>query len=272
MERRECLYLDLSQKALSSLRPDFSSALKDEIQLQLADDLNSVCGIRPYTSESHEVVEGHYVLLSASFSCHVATGQNSPFFIVHGVRKLSPSLLERQREDVYLTNHRFVFGKPPDEIKSKRILLQLQEQIEIHQHNLMRKIAERREQQLFSVWSALLKVKTDLERRREQPIKYKGFSIKGNRIVFTLVKAIEDPIIGQQRQVKEGKTTFVSGEVEDVSGDSLTLYVPYRLSIDLPQHGQLLVDTFASMAAIERQKAALDSVRYDRALRSDLRD
>ena len=271
-ERRECVYLDLSQKALSGLRPDFSSASKDEIQTQLADDLNSVCGIRPYASESREVVEGHYVLLGASFSCHVATGQNSPFLIVHGVRKLSPSLLEKQREDVFLTSHRFVFGKPPNEINSKRILLQLQEQIEIHQQNLNRKIAERREQQLFSVWSALLKAKTDLERRREQPIKYRGFSTKGNRIVFTLAKAVENHIIGQQRQVKEGKTTFVSGEVEDVSGDSLTLYVPYRLSIDLPQHGQLLVDTFASMAAIERQKAALDSVRYDRALRSDLRE
>src|SRR5262249_140725 len=146
-------------------------------------------------------------------------------FIVHGVRKLSPSLLERQREDVLVTNHRFVFGKPPNEISSKRILLQLQEQIEISQQNLVKKIAERREQQLFSVWSPLLRAKSDLERRREQPIKYKGFSIKGNRIVFRLLKAVEDPIIGQQRQVREGKTTFVSGEVEDVAGDSLTLYV-----------------------------------------------
>lgn len=271
-EQRECIYLDLTQKALSGLRSDFSSASKDEIQSELADDINSVCGIRPYTSEGREVVEGHYVLLGANFSCHVATGQNSPTFIVHGVRKLSPSLLERQREDVFLTSHRFVFGKPANEINSKRILLQLQEQIEVFQQNLKKKIAERREQQLFSVWSALLRAKTDLERRREQPIKYRGFSIKGNRIVFRLAKAVEDPIIGQQRQVKEGKTTFVSGEVEDVAGDSLTLYVPHRLSIELPQHGQLLVDTFASRAAIERQQAALDSVRYDRALRSDLRE
>jgi serine/threonine protein kinase len=271
-ERRECIHLDLSQKALSSLRLDFPSASKDEIESQLADDFNSVCGIRPYTSENQESVEGHYVLLGANFSCHVATGQNFPLFIIHGVRKLSPSLLERQREDVFLTNHRFVFGKPPHEINSRNILLQLQEHIEIHQQNLKRKIAERREQQLFTVWSALLRAKTDLERQKEQPIKYRGFSTQGNRIIFTLTKAVENPVIGQQRQVKEGKITFVTGEVESVTGESLTLYVPHRLSIELPQHGQLQVDTFASMAAIERQKAALDSVRYDRALRSDLRE
>jgi superfamily I DNA and/or RNA helicase/serine/threonine protein kinase len=271
-ERRECIYLELSQKALTTLRTEFPSAPKDEIQSQLLDDLNSVCGIRPYTRESQEAVEGHYVLLGANYSCHVAIAQNSPFFIIHGVRKLSASLLERQREDVFSTNHRFLFGRSPNEINSRRILLQLQEQIEISQQNLIRKVAERKEQQLFNAWSALLKAKSDLERRKEQPIKYRGFSIKGNRIVFRLGQPVEDPIVGQQRKVKEGKTTFVSGEVEDVSGDSLTLYVPYRLSVELPQQGHLSIDTAASMAAIERQKMALDAVRYDRALRSDLRE
>jgi serine/threonine protein kinase len=269
-ERRECIYLDVTPKAVSGLRPEFPSLSQAEIQSQLGEDLNSVCGIRPYINEGHDV-DGHYVLLGANFSCHVALSQNMPIFIVHGVRKLSPGLLEKQREDAFLTNHRFVFGKPRDDIRSKQLLLQLQERIEIYQQSLRIKIAEKKEQQLFGVWSAVLRAKTDLERRREQPIKYRGFSTKGNRIVFALAGSIEDQIVGQQRQVKEGKITFVTGEVEDVSADSLTLYVPNRLSVDLPQHGQLSVDTFASMAAIERQKAALDSVRYDRALRSDLR-
>jgi superfamily I DNA and/or RNA helicase len=63
----------------------------------------------------------------------------------------------------------------------------------------------------------------------------------------------------------------VSGEVEHVQGSTLTLNVN-RIAIDeLPNSGELIIDNWAAREAISRQRQALDAIRFDRAVRSDLR-
>src|SRR5437879_3553037 len=63
---------------------------------------------------------GHYTLLGGEFSCHVSVGRMFPLLVIHRVRQLSPSLLERQREECLALHNRFIFGEPPDEISSRR--------------------------------------------------------------------------------------------------------------------------------------------------------
>ena len=269
-ELRQPIYLELSPRVLDALRQEFSSSSKEEIELQIEEDLNSICGIKPYSKEG-QPSEGHFVLLGTTMSCHVAVGKQSSLFFVHGVRHLSPGLLEKQREDALEIRHRFIVGKPPDEIAAHRTLLELYEEVEVHQQNIQRIANERREQALFSRWLQMLNMKRDLERQREKPIKYSGHSVKGNRIVFDLVERLEENVVGQQRLVRDGKKIFVLGEVDDQTSDTLTLYAPNRMPNELPRRGILSVDVSASVSAIERQKAALDAVRFDRSLRSEVR-
>src|SRR5262249_41146863 len=56
-----------------------------------------------------------------------------------------------------------------------------------------------------------------------------------------------------------------------VSGNQLTLFIERQFSEDLPSRGQLVIDISAAKEAINRQKSALDAVRFDRAVRGDLR-
>ena len=67
----------------------------------------------------------------------------------------------------------------------------------------------------------------------------------------------------------------LSGEVEDVNGDELTLYLNdkfrNRSGADIPSRGELVLDIFAAKSALNKQKYALDAIRYDRAARSDIR-
>ena len=62
----------------------------------------------------------------------------------------------------------------------------------------------------------------------------------------------------------------VTGEVEQVSSDEITLYVTNSYSRDLPRHGFLSIDNEASARALERQRTALEAVKFNRAVRSDL--
>jgi len=65
---------------------------------------------------------------------------------------------------------------------------------------------------------------------------------------------------------------LLSGEVDAASGNQLTLFIERQFSEELPSRGQLVIDISAAKEAINRQKSALDAVRFDRAVRGDLRN
>jgi serine/threonine protein kinase len=269
--KRESIYLELSSYAITQLRVDFPSDSKEEIQVALAEDINTVCGVAQY-SPTDQPVTGHYTLYGATYSLHVALNQTgSPILTVINARKLSPTILEKRREFACPSSNRFVFGRPGNLVEAHNHLLSLQEQVEVFQRELAETAERQREEELFRTWSSVLRAKTELERKKERPIRYNGFSEKGNRITFNLISDVGEESAGQLRQVRADKTVFVAGEVEQISDRRLTLYVTDRFSDDIPEVGTLYIDVFASITAIERQKAALDAVRFDRALRSDLR-
>lgn len=62
----------------------------------------------------------------------------------------------------------------------------------------------------------------------------------------------------------------MQGEIESVTSEEVVLYITaeYRA---VPSRGNLVIDVAQSRRALERQRAALDAVRFNRATRSDLR-
>jgi len=73
------------------------------------------------------------------------------------------------------------------------------------------------------------------------------------------------------RQIRQRGVTCVTGDVESLEGLELTLLIEKRFTGHLPPSGTLVIDRFAANAAIKRQRAALNAVRYDGSLRSELR-
>jgi len=269
--RLEPIYLELSAHAVVQLRCEFPAESKDEIQAALLEDLETVWGIEPYSPQGGTPVAGHYSVYGSQYSLHVATHQSGlPILAVVNARRVSPTLLEKLRDSTFLAGCRFVFGAPHDLISANKSLKELLLQVDFHQSRLRAYAIEQREFDLFRSWYSILKAKTDMERRREHPIGYSGFSTDGNRITFDLAETVGEEIVGQTRQVKEDKLVFVTGEVAEVTARTLALYVSTGPPYDVPQRGKLYVDTSASVAAIERQRAALDAVRFERAVSKDL--
>lgn len=133
--------------------------------------------------------------------------------------------------------------------------------------------AEWKETELFRSWNAILGAKTDVEKRKEKPLAYEGFSVdEVNSVIrFELREPPPADLIGQQRVVNSERSLVLVGEVDDIAGNTLTLCVSRGAAQELPRRGALTIDIAAAREALARQKSALDDVRYDRSLSPEFR-
>jgi serine/threonine protein kinase len=272
-KKRDC-YLQLTNKALSNLRTVLDVP-QEEIQKILLEDLNSGCGISPLkksnaANPADESSEGHYSIFGFSYRYHVAVDRDR--LVIINAQDFSSAILEQNRERAWVPPYEFKFGRPLIGWEAEDVIRELQLAVEEHEANLRQTRAEEEKQRLFRVWWDILRAKTDWEKNREKPIKYTSVSCEGNRVTFELSELPENDIAGQPRHVTNSKGfSIVGGDVEEVIGDKLVLYVKSGEPDRLPDSGELRFDIRAAEVALNRQKNALDAVRFDRAVRSDIR-
>jgi superfamily I DNA and/or RNA helicase/serine/threonine protein kinase len=272
-KKRDC-YLQLTNKALNNLRTVLD-APQDEIQKILLEDLNSGCGISPLkksnvANPADESSEGHYSIFGFSYRYHVAVDRDR--LVIINAQDFSSAILEQNRERAWVPPYEFKFGRPLIRWEAEDVTRELQLAVEEHEANLRQTRAEEEKQRLFRVWWDILRAKTDWEKNREKPIKYTNVTREGNRVTFELSELPENDIAGQPRHVTNSKGfRLVGGDVEEVIGDKLVLYVKSGEPDRLPDSGELRFDIRAAEVALNRQKNALDAVRFDRAVRSDIR-
>ncbi|MEG4287407.1 AAA domain-containing protein [Microcoleus sp. C2C3] len=272
-KKRDC-YLKLTTKALNNLQNLLDSP-QNEIQKIILEDLNSGCGILPYqksngANQANESSEGHYSIFGFSYRYHVAVDRDCLAII--NAQDFSSAILEQQRERAWIPPYEFKFGRPLIRSEAEEVIRELQFSVEEHEANLRQTRAEEEKQRLFRVWLNILRAKTDWEKNREKPIKYTSVTPEGNRVTFELSELPENDLAGQPRHVTNPKGfSIVGGDVEEVIGDKLVLYVKFGEPDRLPPTGELRFDTRAAEVALNRQKTALDAVRFDRAVRLDLR-
>ena len=269
--KRDEIFLELSSKAYQTLSKEFPGKTKEEVSKYILSDLRAACGIATFESDVPGSTE-QFSLYGASFSLHLAVHRINPaVLVIINASVLSPSLLEQRRERALNPPVEFKFSPPRFPATAEQRLLSLQSDLEQHERRLRQEDIEYRETELFRTWGAVLRVKTEIERHRQNPVHYISSTIVDNRVVFTLAGTLDDDVVGQIRVVDVDGKRVLSGEISDITGKNLTLLIDKLLSAELPKKGALCIDVNAANQAITRQRVALDDVRYDRALRSDLR-
>lgn len=265
-------YLQIPSQARQSIRnllnlPDIAS----DVYKAVEEDLDGEVGIAPWRSDTGNEPEGHFSLRGAQLDLHVAVHrEGGDRFFVFTAYPLPPSLLERLRERSYRALMQFKVGEPPDFAAAQQAILDLQADVAkfcVEQRAREREDERRR---LFNVWTNLLQAKTDLERGRENPIRYEAIDLLGNDVVFTLAQAAPLGILSQARQTELRNGGYLGGDIVDVRGNRITLSVRYGDARRLSSIGVLRVDTWPARAALQRQEEALDILANDRALRKDL--
>jgi serine/threonine protein kinase len=269
--RKDEVYLEISQTAHGNLAKEFPEKSKEDLCAYILNDLNAACGIVRYPARTPVPGES-FSFYGTSLWYHLASHNISKAqLVILNAGKLSSSVLEERREKAFAPSLKFRWGMPTDLDRAKEVILTIREGLDRHESELKAQAIERKEQEVFGRWAGILKVKTDVEKQKEHPVKYKGYSFKKNRAYFALYEPPSENLVGQKRLVNSDKHFLLSGEVDEVAGTELVLFIEKLYSEELPSRGQLTIDISAAKEAINRQKAALDSVRFDRALRGDLR-
>lgn len=271
-------FLKFIPKCLNRLKSEIEISSEVEIENLILDDLNneSGCGIRPYKFKDDvddPSPEDHYEIYGISYRYHMKVDQNRRnHLVIFNAWSTSYSQLEQRRERAWNLSYEFKFGTPLNLYEAKEVIQKLQDTVIEHEANLKEQEDEKEKQRIFQVWGDILRAKTEWEKKREKPIKYTSVTRDGNRITFELSELPENDIAGQARRVTNSQGfSIVGGDVEEVIGDKLVLYVKYGEPDRLPHSGELRFDIRAAEVAINRQKNALDAIRFDRGVRSDIR-
>lgn len=277
-QERTSFYLSLTNLARESLRLAFPGESDTAIQRLILGDLNDVAGfaswapIRKGENSAPQQIDGHFQVFGANIKYHFAVDkQTQAHFAIVNAWKSSSAQLENLRLSAFVPSCHFAFGLPPDQTNASEDLRSLALAVEEHEADRKVRDAERRELELFQVWSRILKAKSDIEKSKERPLTYRQWEQDGSRIKFTVNEPLEEDVIGQPRRVVCEDRPVVLGDVESVQGDCLILYVNMQYDDQLPPTGKIVFDVAASQMALRRQTDALDTVRFQRAVSADLR-
>jgi superfamily I DNA and/or RNA helicase/serine/threonine protein kinase len=274
--RRPC-YLEATSKCLERLQDELGLYSDAEAREIILDDLNNECGsgIGPYKlKDESDNREDHYEIYGFSYRYHVKIdeGQRNRL-VIFSARSDSYSQLERRRDRSWIAPYEFTFARPLNSYAATEVIEELEDAVAEHEANLREKQEEEQKQRPFRVWNDLLRAKLDWEEQRESPIKYESYDYDGNRVFFEISSLPENDVVEQPRHVTAANGySLLGGEVKEVKGDRLTLYIQHGDPDRIPKSGELRFDIRAAEVAINRQKAAVDAIQFDRGVRSDLRD
>lgn len=275
-QERTTYYLQFTNKSREALRSAFPSESDQSIQRLVLADLNDTVGFASYSPAKRterDDTSGHFQVFGSNVRYHLALDQRTrASLVILNAWKSSSAQLENLRFNALTPFCHFALGLPPDVLASTKDLEDLA--LTLAEDEAERRIrdAERRELELFQVWSRILNAKAAIERAKEKPLTFRRWEQDGNRITFTINEPIEDDVIGQPRRVICDDRSLLLGEVESVAGNLLVLYVSEQYDEQIPASGRIVVDVAASQTALRRQTDALDAVRFQGAVRADLRN
>jgi superfamily I DNA and/or RNA helicase len=272
--RRSC-YLELSSRAMSGLLAELDLNSEEAIREILREDLNTECGISPYrildAPKGQELPEGQYQLAGVSYRYHAKIKEpRCDRLLILKVWRSAHSLLEQLRDKSWIAQLDFRFGQPLNPQEAEDVIRDLQLAVDEDQANRRAAEAEERGRRLYRTWKNILQAKAEFEKSRQSPLKFRGVQVESGRVVFQLIDPPGDDLIAQPRRVRLPNGQYLSGEVDDVRGHSLVLFVTYGDPSLTPRSGELIFDTRAAESSLEKQKLALDAVRFERATRPDL--
>jgi serine/threonine protein kinase len=271
--KKSDVYLELTYKATQALRTEFDEHDIERLKRRICEDLNAGAAIERKKVDPPATGE-HFSLYGASLSLHIATSENgrAQLTVINGSR-LSSTIIEAKRERAMELHARFSIEEPSDEHSASTALLDLRSALDRFESTRAEQDAQRKETDLFRTWNAILAAKSEVEKKKEKPLAYTGFSVDETKhlVRFQLNEPAPSEIIGQPRVINSDRSLIAAGEVDDIEGKSLTLCLTRGSTDEIPHRGSLTIDIAAAREALQRQRSALDDVRYDRALRPELR-
>jgi len=271
-ERRRC-YIKMTRNVEDRRRLALNQTASDVRQTVLA-DLNEICGIKRHVSEAADERTIQLTFYAAQYMYRgVVDPTTKAFVILESVSPWQPSWLEFQRESAWGPDVQFtlVAGHPPaDGVGATGWLV---EGVAEHEARYAEQLRSAQADALFRTWASIIHAKSDIEQRRASAISYDGFERDGRRLRFRVPGGVTgDELLGQPRLIELPEHRVLVGEIDAVGRDYVVLWTEDEIPEGLPKRGRIQLDTRAERQAINRQRQALDAIRFRRAARPELRE
>ncbi|MGY6215722.1 AAA domain-containing protein [Methylolobus aquaticus] len=187
-------------------------------------------------------------------------------------REYLPSEMERKRAGACEVDYKFALRGPggSDGIATFDGFL---EQILEFSADQKQRVLDQREQALYRTWTDLLSAKTDLEKSRRASAQYRKAESSGEFIRLTMAPGSETDLMTDKDIVIDCGAKKFNGSVISY-GDGYLLIAPNERNkaehSELPVSGKIEVDTTKSDVALDKQKSAVEVVRFGRSVNPDL--
>lgn len=270
------IYIDLTKKVRDVISYDIGMNGVDVINRYVLADLNEArCeyarekeGVQPSKEKAIRVLGERYGYIA------VADEEVPSTLKLIAAHEIPLSDMERDRENAMAMNCGFAFGglAKPESIRTISLVRERLNEFSTEQK--LRRIEQAR-QQMFRTWLDLLTAKTELENSRRRSFSYDKVDFAGGLVAFKArdgqdVSVLEDKDI--KIDVPDG--TFL-GTVVGITNQIVRVQPSDRNRIDvsaISERGTLIVDTTKADSALDKQKVAVDAVRYGRAVDPGLGD
>lgn len=273
---RAC-YLQVSSRALRRLQR--SLVAKDNAQSLLAirRDLHESCHLRTSSAntQSPRLARDPAVaiaqMIGAQFLFDVAVADGGDHLVVIDASRPSAAILDQLRLEAWPPQIDVRLGKPFGKEDGHGTITWLLSSLAEFEATQAEVRYAARQDQLFREWERLLNARHGLERSRRRALPFVAVQRDGARIRLELVSPPDHSIVGQPWYVALEGGRVLPGEIESVEGNSAILWSDGLADDPIPSKGELHFDTRADRKALQKQRSALDSIRFERSVRPGLK-
>lgn len=183
-----------------------------------------------------------------------------------------PSEIERKRAGSCAVDYKFALRGPggADAVVAFEGFL---EQVLGFSADQKQRVLEQREQALYRTWIDLLSAKTDLEKLRRVSAQYQRTEVSGEFVRLTMAPGSDTDLMADKDVLIDCGAKKFNGSVISY-GDGYLLISPNERNkaehSELPMSGKVEVDTIKSDVALDKQKNAVEIVRYGKSVNPDL--
>ena len=181
----------------------------------------------------------------------------------------SASESERNREAASPSRYEFSFGGVLP-ITSAGNIVKLQDELLQFGADQKADRFQQRQKAIYKTWLDLLSAKTELERQRKRRCPYRDIEISGSVIRFLVANGADTRTLdGQDIQADSESGETFTGTVISVSDVSVVVQPGERNRVEpssLHKQGAIVVDTVKADVALDRQKTAVEAVRFGRSI------
>lgn len=258
-------YFTLTNTAFENLRLVFGSSLSMvEVSKCVERDFCEVFAIDRSRERDHNgeysVVPNKYHFYGETLSLIVAADSEtkSKLVVIGGRKEASFERLEQLRGKSYPAKFLFKMGEWSNLTQGKQFIEKLEELLDEHANKCLEEKLKNSAEEFFWTWKSVLDLRLD-NCRNGRFYDYLGYEIDGDRVIFQLE---QNPDGSEIEEIWKIADSNVSGLVESVNDNSLTMVLLSEGQGQFKQHGRLQIDARATEKQLRRQLQALEEIRY----------